>query len=645
MNQHEPADDRPDDRNAQPLAPHEETAIDALLSEAIGDVRPRDFAPLILTRLRNESAAAGRAGQSVRPVSRATSQTNAGPSRRFAVISLFAAMAAVFLAIVLLRPDPVMPKAMTNKTDVAKPAPVQPVVTDKVPQPDPSKPAVRPPLRGVPLTMPEVAQIDPPADANAETTSPNRLAKPLAKPLSIALVSRQVEDQFDSYWASIGIHPSDVAGNDELAKRWTEALGIAFSADDVVDVGTVEKKLNDAAVARPIANRWLTQITEGGIDRLDAKRRSALLDDVSGAFLGDKSFRELFAAWIDGRGESSSAFWTAMGASSVRLTDGGLVRRLALVTLDADLRCIRCHDALIEGSGRQRDHWGLVSLLDSELQRDQDGWAVVADDVADHRRTRPTFYDAIDGSRRVARPGVAWVAEDVESLSVWSRQLADPNSVASRRLAGGIVNSLWQLVHGRPLQGSVVDPISAPHGEALSGLENELGDDLRRSNFDLGRTLALILGSPATRRSVPESLRNTWAIDSLVDRAAAEAFAAARPLATRLPEAKRLDQTMRAIGATLGSAETQLLGQLGDSVGNAKAKSDAGLSWDFPDRAESLPVQWLGRVDGLDQQVDHLAYLAGKSVTPPSVREATTAMRAADVGRETLLHRVWWLLQ
>lgn len=616
MNENEPSNLN----DGEALPPHEETAIDALLSEAVGNVQPRDFAPMILTRLRNESAA------SVRPVTRSTSQTKSRSSRRLVVASFIAAIAAVFAGMFFLRPDPVAPKVLTDKS-TATPAPVQPLVTKDNGQPESKPSADRPPLRGVPMTMPELARVDgeDQTDSSSKTVPP----KPLARPLSVALVSRQVEEQFNSYWASIGIRPSDVAGNEELAARWSESLGVAFSSQDVAGIDSVAKKLDNAEVAATVARRWLNQITEGGLDGLEPDAKSALVGEVSGAIAGDKSFGKLFAAWMDGSAETSPAFWTAMGFRSSRWEDGTLARRLASVSLDADLRCIRCHDALIEGSGRQRDHWSLVAVLRSGLQN----------------TSNPTFYDAIDGSKRVARPGVAWIGDDVDSLDQWSRQLADPGSVASRRLAGGVVNSLWQLVHGRPLQGSVVDPVSAPHSEALSGLENELGDDLRRSDFDLGRTLALILNSPATRRSVPTSLQDAWVIDDVVDRAAAEAFAAARPMATRLPIAKRLDQTMRAIGATLGSGDESLLAQLGNPDKNVKAKSDAGLSWDFPDRADSLPLQWLGRIEGLDQQIDHLAHLAGKAKTPDPIREAAAAMKASEINNETLLHRVWWLLR
>lgn len=612
--------EKPNPSNGKAMPPHEETAIDALLAEVIGDVQPPDFAPLILTRLRNESAA------SVRPVTRASSQKKPRSSNRLAVVGFVAAIAAVLVGMFLMRLDPVAPKVLADKS-ATSPAPVQPLVTTGEVQPDPEPSSDRPTLRGVPMPMPNLAGVD--GDDQSGSSNPNTPPKRLAGPLSITLISRQVDDQFNRYWTSIGIRPSDTAGDQELAKRWSESLGVAFSPSDVVDVDSVATKLDQTQVAAKIARRWMNQITEGGLNRLDADAQTALIGEVSGAIAGNNSFRKLFAAWIDGSGKSSSAFWTAMGFRTSRWDDGTLARRLASVSLDADLRCIRCHDALIEGSGRQRDHWGLVAVLRTDLQK----------------ASSPTFYDAIDGSKRVARPGVAWIGDDVDSLRAWSRQLGDPNSVASRRFAGGVVNSLWQLVHGRPLHGSVVDPVSAPHGEALSALENELGDDLRRSDFDLGRTLALILASPATRRSVPTSLQEAWVIDDVVDRAAAEAFAAARPMATRLPIAKRLDQTMRAVGATLGSGDETLLAQLGNPDRNVKAKSDAGLSWDFPDRADSLPVQWLGRIEGLDQQIAHVAYLAGKPKTPDPIREAADAMQAAGINDATLLHRVWWLLR
>jgi hypothetical protein len=235
-------------------------------------------------------------------------------------------------------------------------------------------------------------------------------------------------------------------------------------------------------------------------------------------------------------------------------------------------------------------------------------------------------------------------------------------------LSRGVVNSLWQLVHGQPLRGRLVDPVTAPQNETLDHLEEYLAEDLIQSRFDVARTLALIITSPATRCGVPEPLRPENALvadESEIREAlkAVDAFAAALPPRAAQPMARRLEVAMRAIGAKseLKPQGTPIVAQLNpDSLpGGTKPRPKAtptkatptkptptqALSADFPGRADTLPVQWLERIDDEKSQVNHLGYLAGRKELPDGVLQAAELMRDAEVPNELLLHRVWWLLR
>lgn len=408
----------------------------------------------------------------------------------------------------------------------------------------------------------------------------------------------------------------------------------------------------------------MNQITNGGIGNVETEAKAALIREIAKAFAGGTALDRTLATWIDGRSESSSAFYTAMAAGSNSIEDGVMTRHLASLVMNKDLRCIRCHDAYIEGSGRQEDYWSFVSLLDRDLGLTNNVWSLRNDAV-----DRPLFYALVDGRQRVATPSVpqAWIASagdrgqsnahpvEAPTLAAWASQLPD-----STMLAAGLVNSIWQMVYGQPLRGRVVDPMNAPHNESLAKLEAQLIDDLRRSNFDMGRTLALVIASPAGNRQVPSSLKNEWVIDNVKDRNAAEAFAAAMPPTSNLSLERRFEEAMRAIGLAIGPVEgaddSPLLAQVGDDEGVSKdsagkvngvrvgAPSDS-LSWDFPDRAVSLPVEWLGSIKGVDQQVNHLAFLAGSTTVPVAVDDAVKAMEAANVDATTLLNRVWWMVR
>ena len=259
-----------------------------------------------------------------------------------------------------------------------------------------------------------------------------------------------------------------------------------------------------------------------------------------------------------------------------------------------------------------------------------------------------------DRRRAAAQPGVPsrWLVDAESTLeSQFDTQVDSLKGFAaslrgSRPLAMGIVNSMWKLVHGRPLSGQVSHPMSAPMSDELLKIERDLVGDLMRSGFDINRTLTLILMSPTTRRSVPDSLRDVWATDQSDAHQKTIAFAGSLPVRIPLSLASKLDQSLRAIGAKLSTGNDELLAQIGsDGQSNGGNTQASTLAWDFPDRADSMPVQWLQSVDGTDARIEHLCYLAGMDQVPASIDQAAGAMRKSGLDEATLLHRIWWLAQ
>jgi len=207
------------------------------------------------------------------------------------------------------------------------------------------------------------------------------------------------------------------------------------------------------------------------------------------------------------------------------------------------------------------------------------------------------------------------------------------------------------LVHGQPLQGRIVDPISAPHNEALDRLEEKLTKDLLDSQFDVTRTLALIIASPATRRAVPEILKpeNAWVSKEAETRSAmnaVDAFAASLPASVDLSMNQRVDESLRAIGAKIDVDGRPFVAQVGDATEKGLGRpAEKSLSADFPARAATLPVQWLKLIEDEQSQIDHLGYLAGMTELPSNVTSAVEAMRGAELDPNLMLHRVWWLVK
>ena len=282
------------------------------------------------------------------------------------------------------------------------------------------------------------------------------------------------------------------------------------------------------------------------------------------------------------------------------------------------------------------------------MKKNSDGLFEV--DLGDNT-SDPVFYELSDGRQRVAdaRVPADWLS-DTGSRGYQRIQRFAEGLEGSPELASGLVNSLWQLVHGQPLRGRVVDPISAPHNEALQRLETQLTKDLIDSRFNVARTLALIIASPATRRAVPDTLlpENVWVAkqeDTSAAMNAVDAFAAALPTRVFLPTSQRSEQVLRAIGAKIDGTGRESLAQLGRGGSVTAVKKGKPLAADFPMKAELLPVQWLELIGDEDSQVNHLGYLAGENEVPANVQESVKAMKEAGVDANLLLHRVWWLMK
>ncbi len=635
------------------LTPIEEQALDALLSEVHGNSAPPDLTDEILAQLHQVGTKASSPPEIVCADDSAIRRSVAPitPARRRTTIAMAvitALAATVFLAFTIHRSLRI-PSDQTHQLAIG---PAQPdhadSIVDQTPPESPDEllpeqelaPKSPRPRQGIPLV------VDTPSTQPAAATEDDPSWLVPQKPSSsvaLTLVSADVADGMQKYWQAIGIEPSAEAGAAQVASRVAAAIGIELAADVMGDPQAIQDQLRRPAVAKAIARRWLAQWTQGGIGRVEKKARQQLIDQLSEGFRSQQSFDRMLAGWTSGKSPQSSAFYTALATGG----EHQMVRRLASLTMNVDLRCVQCHDSYIEGTKRQEDYWAFAAFLRHGVKRERDRWKVDAAKGA----PKPFFYSLPDGRQAVAEPALPdrWLhrEEPIDNVSDFSGAL-----VGSRELAGGIVNSLWKLVHGQPLQGQVIDTITSPHHESLDQLRQRLTNDVLESKFDLGRTLALIIASPATSRSVPEALlpENMLAsTDAEVDVAmqSVNAFAASLPVRAALPLDRRIDLAMQRIGAKIDGVQPVLAqgnGETSPSPNAPMAKRPKPGS-DFPGKAGELPVQWLSQVKDQRSRAEHLGYLAGMVDIPEKLSKAVDELQAADEDAELALQRVWWLVR
>ena len=632
----------------------EERAFNAMLDEAFGGSRPPDLSNQRLARFDNSAPDSDSTAKSVHQ--RKSSRGNRSRSKRVTVVAAsITALAAMVAGVIALQPDHDITDSVTELVENAERdngGGNETAIADAGNNSQTAKPKKKNPKRKPPKGIPMIVQTPDSERTDSELEQgvvPDSPAVDEIEAAELALVSAQVDTELQGYWKAIGINPTSEATAEQTAARLANALGMKVSVDAVSDVDQLQAELSQSLNAEAIARRWLQQITNQRSGRMDAEVRGQLVSEIASCIQTGSSFDKIVAGWLNGESKNAGAFFSALAAGP-RSAGGehGMARSLAALTLNVDIRCTRCHDSYIEGNGKQSDYWNFFAFLKRGAQKNADGQFEV--DLGDNT-SDPVFYELSDGRQRVAdaRLSADWMSESdpegYQRLKEFSKDLE-----GSPELASGIVNSLWQLVHGQPLQGRVVDPISAPHNEALQRLEAQLTKDLIDSRFNVARTLALIVASPATRRTVPETLlpENLWVAnqkDTSAAMNAVDAFAAALPPRVSLPSSQRTDQVLRSIGARIDSTGRDSLAQIGEGGSAGKVKNGKPLAADFPVKAELLPVQWLELIGDRDSQVNHLGYLAGENEVPTHVQELVEAMEEAGVDSNLLLHRVWWLMK
>ncbi|MEM9645479.1 MAG: hypothetical protein AAF989_10830 [Planctomycetota bacterium] len=478
------------------------------------------------------------------------------------------------------------------------------------------------------------------------------------------VVDDRVESRFAEYWQAVGVAPAPSREVKDKQQFLRAKLGFELSADQVGNPSALQTAFQSPRNSRRLAQRFLMRLTDRSFTAESGSSFRPLVDSVARAFRGEQNLGSTLASWTSADHKQSKIFFDAMRTGGRH----GLVQRFASVTMNRDVQCLRCHDALIQSQGLQRNYWAFAGVLQH------------ADSKLVGPKTTPSpktiFFDALDGRRVMTNTGVplSWaVPDDVQPRDVEGFEFAKTDLKTwtdalprSPGLARGVVNVLWKMVHDRPLQGSITDVDSAPHDATLDSIERALADDLLAHDFDVSRTLALIVASPVTDRSVPRSLsiENRWAVDS-DDEQAHAAFAASKPTFPRWSIAQRMELILSTSGATLqpGARGSVILAQPVPRTASSqrpqgsparKENTDSRReieTRDFPilggsgtDQNE-YPVQWLRSIDTERSRLEHLCYLSGLTGVPKSVVEANEAMTQGQIEEPLRLRRLWWMIR
>lgn len=461
------------------------------------------------------------------------------------------------------------------------------------------------------------------------------------------LVQSQMNSLLKKYWKSAGVTPTgyvdrtvlldrlqvlaNIPPSRFLSSRTKDLMSVAIG-EQPIDANRLHREFTDSSIARALSERWLKTIFNiDGNDKLtEQKNFTAMVDEFAVAIGDDRPVDHLVAEWIADSGNAIHGLPNRNGSNSAD------VARIAQLTLDADVRCSRCHD---DRSGRHvslSNYWSLAAVLQPH-----------DDDL---------FFETPDSRQQMANPVLPsiWTESPNE---VSDRDSFAASRIGSQRLAAGLVDSIWTMVHGRPLSPSIIDFDTVSDDDQLRKLRSSLVDDLVSSGFQIRRTFAVVFASPVLLLSTANETQQAFDAKAReLSKRQIETFAAFDPSSTSSSGPSQSDRVAyhQSISSdSLSTGGPELLAQIDyGSDKYSRPRSDDSfadqlqtLFWDYPIESDTIQPTWLLSISDPQQQSQHLAYLDGRDELPKPIQMADDQMRRGDVSDGLRLQRLWWLMR
>lgn len=473
-----------------------------------------------------------------------------------------------------------------------------------------------------------------------------QLPKPTIRPMT--LVSTSLADHLSHYWDRVGVQPAKPLPSEEIAKRFADRLHVQVDTQAIGDSQAMLNLLSLPKNAEVLAGPVLAAISSRPDVSLTRPVDQLMVAEVAKQLRDGRGFDRLVASWFveqeiapENAGEKSAQVVASIGSLLGPLSQHEAVVSTGSLVLGSDLRCVRCHDLPASGgnaAGSQHEYWQFAATLSPWLEQKSNGpsgW----------------FYDTLDGRRRLAE------AEDSSGLP--------QHLVGSRPLAAGLVGAMWRMVHGRPLTSTPYDLSGSADDTDLQQFRDDLADDLIASDFNLLRTISLIMTDSVVGRSTPNAMTPSGLLTASADEwiravTAVEAFAAAPPASMPSSRIDRMNLVLNELPNTgsMDSANAMLAQPLGsDDLGlNELQGPQKFLPAEMPEPSPAtlagLPVRativmpaWMDKLPDFDSRLEHIANLVGISEVPEDVKLLTEQMRGAGVDEALILQRIWWIVR
>ncbi|EMI46689.1 hypothetical protein [Rhodopirellula sp. SWK7] len=666
----------------------DDAMLDVLLSEVVGGQSPPDQSRIIIQRLDDTLVRSGSANPSgtqktLRPKKTSTSTWPVVVAAvAIVVLAIGTAVGIRFRNGINVAQKPTLPVPGEKSVATAS-------IPDSAPGNSPSDAPEQSPKSDTPsgnLPSRSIELADSSSDSNsfntesiglferAQKNQGEQTDSPPPTPREMTLVSNVMSDRLERYWDRVGVQPTGVMPADAVSERLQTRFGIRVPRQAIGNSERMLAALSQSHNIDALSVRVLSAIASRPPESMTSPSDQLMATQVNETLRSGSGFDQLCASWFTKRDPSARRQPRGGGKPIGPQTNGNdqraptasfneLLRPLdehetlvttAAVTLNADVRCQRCHDLPQSGGSESRtlgqhDYWQLAATIAP--------WIPIRPNAPAGR-----FYDMPDGRQRLAQ---------VDPDADWPDQL-----LGSRSLAEGLVGAMWKMVHGRPLASSPYDLSGSAADSDLQRIRDELADDLLASDFNLLRTIALMMSDSIVARSTPPAMTPAGVLtasdaDWTGAVAAVESFAASPPalMPTSLSHRMRLVQQSSlpqiSGGGSGGSVLAQPLGiEDSESVngGNDRRRGTNDPDRSQPNKGEpakpsqavlaGLPMRptvvmpaWIGELPDFESRLQHISYLAGLGNTPEAATKLAAQMQDARVEEALILQRIWWIIR
>ncbi len=510
------------------------------------------------------------------------------------------------------------------------------------------------------------------------------------EPITSQQVVAQLDQLFEELWSKLGVVPNPNYELRTQAQRLSQTLtGVALS-DSQTDWWSGARTSKDLLPAsldtanNPMfAQRWGNLFASLWLARaeLSADRHefAELESFVASNIAANRPWNEVMSELLSSEPPSSEAdsasaqshlaFMTALAGGE----NHRLVEQIGINFLDANLSCVRCHDANSNPSRStevQETYWSLVAMLKGiDVQLSADG---SRRNLVDQQRelfadgkSASVFFDLPNGVLKASSPrlpsGQHWSslgkATPRQALADWISH--------SRDFDRSSVNQVWKLVFGRPLVPYSAGLENAALAERTAILEF-LATQFQAHDHDLKLLVSWIVNSRPYAVQPINLNKSEWlaATDAELDLIQlSELVFAAGPSLGRSPEAQSLESSLAAavewnkkVAGEYRAMLAQPASLLSSEIGNAALPPAPAGSLELPSLGYAIHgerqtltqrnfVNRLMRAPRLswEERVEHVVGLSGTEVADSRVQHLAKILLEQNSGdaKSTLLRLLW----